>query len=113
MVGVLSETTAGMVYNSSAWASNVERVGSFLMIALASMTSEWTCFSGVVVCAAGDDVCALSTVSDMVGAGFCASSCGCAAASVVGSSIVGLIAVCRRETVCSAVFRVLDAQVSE
>jgi hypothetical protein len=49
----------------------------------------------------------------MVGAGFCASSCGCAAASVVGSSIVGLIAVCRRETVCSAVFRVLDAQVSE
>jgi len=42
---ILSATTAGMVYSSSARASRVDTDGSFLMIALASITNAWIGFS--------------------------------------------------------------------
>lgn len=41
---ILSVTTAGMVYSSSARASRVDTDGSFLMIALASITNAWIGF---------------------------------------------------------------------
>jgi len=90
---LLSDTTAGMVKSSSAWASRVETDGSLLMMALASMTREWTGLGGVAVAAAGaggawTGAGALEGVS-MVGAGSWTDSGVGALGSAVGCSIVG------------------------